>query len=95
MFDKKTNQVAIYIKRSNGENTFLSTMKLTPIEREHLLKTKGIVMTERALENQQSLANVNPESIIESTESSPNPIIDSETMNFDTLGTTIDINNDK
>ena len=89
VFDKRTNQVAIYIKRANGENTFLSTMTLNRIEREHLFKTKGIVMTQKAL------ANVNPESIIESTDLSPNPIINSETMDFDTLGTTIDINKDE
>ncbi len=93
LFNKETNQVAIYIKRPDGENLFLSTMTLTELELKHFNKTNGHVKTEAQLKKEQAFEEISRET--GNTDSSPNPVIDSRTVDFDPFKSIIDVNIDK
>lgn len=51
-----TNLIAVYQKQPNGSNLFLTTCKLTQIERDHLKATNGNFVTERILKEQSAVS---------------------------------------
>jgi len=52
LFDLDTNLIAVYQKQPDGTNLFLTTCKLTQMERDHLKATNGNFVTERILKEQ-------------------------------------------
>ena len=52
LFDPDTNVIAVYEKKPDGSNLFLTTCTLTDIERDHLESTNGNFVTEKVLEQQ-------------------------------------------
>jgi hypothetical protein len=52
LFDPDTNVIAVYEKKPDGSNLFLTTCTLTDIEIDHLKSTNGNFVTEKVLEQQ-------------------------------------------
>ena len=50
------NLIAVYQKYPDGTNLFLTTCKLTQMERNHLEATNGNFVTERVLKEQSSVS---------------------------------------
>jgi hypothetical protein len=63
LFDNDTGVIAIYQKQPDGSNLFLTTCKLTQMERDHLKATNGNFVTERILKEQSAVST----KIIENT----------------------------
>nr|YP_010133976.1 hypothetical protein KYU77_pgp131 [Tryblionella apiculata]QWM93465.1 hypothetical protein [Tryblionella apiculata] len=58
LFDQDTNLIAVYQKQPGGSNLFLTTCKLTQMERDHFMATNGNFVTEKVL-NEQSAVSTN------------------------------------
>jgi hypothetical protein len=56
LFDPETTLIAVYQKQSDGSNLFLTTCKLTPMERDHLMATDGNFVTEKVLNEQKAVS---------------------------------------
>jgi hypothetical protein len=63
VFDPDTNLIAVYQKYPNGTNLFLTTCKLTKMERDHLKANNGNFVTEEVLKEQKAIST----KIIENT----------------------------
>ena len=50
LFDPDRDVIAVYEKRQDGNNLFLTTCKLTLDEREHLISTNGNFVTDKILD---------------------------------------------
>jgi hypothetical protein len=79
LFDPDTNVIAVYEKNPDGSNLFLTTCTLTDRERDHLKSTNGNFVTEKILEQQNSVSTfeiddmgITPMSPMDEN-SSPNP----------------------
>jgi len=56
LFDPDTNVIAVYEKQPDGSNLFLTTCTLTDRERDHLESTNGNFVTDKILEQQNSVS---------------------------------------
>ena len=56
IFDPDTNVIAAYQKQPDGSNLFLTTCTLTERERDHLKTTNGNFVTEKVLEQKNSVS---------------------------------------
>ena len=52
LFDQDTNLIAVYQKQQDGSHLFLTTCKLTRMERDHLMANDGNFITEKVLNEQ-------------------------------------------
>ena len=59
LFDKESNLIGVYEKQPDGKYLFLTTCKLTPMEKSHLVESNGNFVTEKVLENQKALSPIN------------------------------------
>lgn len=55
IFDPGRNLIAVYQKQPNENNLFLTSFKVTPMEKEHLMATGGNFVRERVLNEQKAL----------------------------------------
>ena len=56
LFDPDTNVISVFTKQEDGSYSFLTTTKLTFLEEQHLKATNGNFVTQRVLEEQQSIS---------------------------------------
>ena len=75
LFDPDTNVIAVYSKQPDGSYSFLTTCTLTERERDNLKSTNGNFVTEKILEQQNSVSTFEIDAPINpmGESSSPNP----------------------
>lgn len=58
VYDSNTGIVIVFLKSENGSGSYLTSCRMTKLERAHFENTGGNFLTERMINNQQSLTEI-------------------------------------
>lgn len=56
IYDFESNIINVFQKKPNGTNKFLTTCKMTPLEKHHFETTNGNFLTEKMIYQQQAIS---------------------------------------